>query len=597
MFCGRFWLPRDRAAAVRAVFLECVFLNGREEVAMEEWEKGCNLQVDCRPEYLETGARLYALAGNADRAQEIMVRLFDLHPEWDTSVMMAVFRAYTSSDKVQHHDTAKEIYIQMKERRAAHLTLQDYDAWLVGFLEARSLRHAKQIFRDMIKDGHLATTGSAESIEAVLQRLHMLYRLGTDISRMTSIALDAITILPPAYHGHLFGDWMKSAVVQQAPEAAAQILDMMNKRGYAPETFHFNMLLKALLRTKEDPSVLKAENIGWRMIDGARTAQKSSLKPDSTAEQISKRFGEPRPPTESPSQVPAGDITTFALVMQHHAKKLQWEHVDYLSRQLKASAVMPNATIMNILIDNKCRKGAYAEAWKIYQQLTETDLFPNGATFRHLWKTLRLALGDHATRNDPNLPTPRNLLKETVEWWTKCRSRYDADRFLLGLAASDQGAITALMMHCFSYTQDLAGSLIALHVLRHKFNIFPTDTAAEILQRQIAWVNLARESESARSQYFHSRSNARNTEQIARVYEILLQKRLHRMREAGTYDPDNMTDEQIGDMGLNLLSEFVRVVLKRTYPPEVVEAMIEAAKGVVGVEGMETGDMDAFEVA
>tara|TARA_R110002003_G_scaffold176_3_gene14317 strand:- start:1371 stop:3434 length:2064 start_codon:yes stop_codon:yes gene_type:complete len=594
---------RCGTASQRAEYLECLFLNGREQAALDEWEKGYNeVRADStqrqEPEYLETGAKLYAHAGNADRAREIMGQLFELYPGWDTSVMLTVFRAYTSSDGKIFHDTAKDIYMQLKERKAEDMALQDYDACLVGFLEARSLPHAKQVFRDMIRNGHLATTGTAEDIEEVLKRLHMLYRLGTDISTMTSIALDAITVLPQAYHGHLFGDWMKSAVVQQAPEAAAQILDMMFHRGSSPETFHFNMLLKALLRTKEDPSVLKAENIGWRMIDEARKVHKPNLKPDSTAEQIRKRIVNPRHQgSDDLANVPAANVTTFALIMQHHAKKLQWEHVDYLARQLKESAVTPNATIMNVLIDNKCRQGAYAAAWLIYQQLTDNDVFPNGATFRHLWKTLRLALGDHATRNDPNLPTPRELLKETIEWWTKCRSRYDADRFLLGLAASDHGAITGLIMHCFSYAQDLAGSLVALHVLRQKFDIFPTDKAAEILQRQMAWVDMARESQSERSQHFHSRSNKRNTERIARVYHILLQRRLERMRMAGDYDPESFTDEQIGDLGLNLLSEFVRVVLKRSYPPEVVEAMIDAAKTAVGVEPMSTGDMDAFEVA
>ncbi|KAF2026018.1 hypothetical protein EK21DRAFT_75034 [Setomelanomma holmii] len=590
-------------ASQRAEYLECVFLSGAQEAALDEWEKSlADMKQDpfqqLIPEYFETGARLYALADNPDRARQHMDQLFESNPRWRRTVMLTVLRAHTSSQDDKHRHAAQGIYNQLKERKGSEMNLQDYDACLVGFLEARDLRLAKQVFRDMIKAGYLATTGTEESVEEVLKRLHSLYRLGTDISAMTSIALDSITVLPLAYHAHIFGDWMKSAVTQQAPEAAAQILDMMIQRGHEPETFHFNMLLEALLRTKEDPSILKAENIGWRMIDEARKSNKMDEKMPSTATQISLKFALPRQADSgTPSTVPAADVTTFALVMHHHGKKLQWEHVDYLSRQFRDSAVKPNTTIMNVLIDNKCRQGAYAEAWQIYQKLTKRDVFPNGATFRHLWKTLRLALSDHATRNDPNLPTPRELLKETNEWWTMCRSRYDAERFRIGLAGSDHGAITALIMHCFSYTSDLAGSLVALHVLRHRFDIFPTDKAAEYLQRQMAWVDMARESESKRYEYFHSRSNKRNTERIARVYGILLQRRLDRMRLAEDYDPESMTDEEIGDVGLNLLSEFVRVVLKRSYPPEVVEAMIDAAKAVVGVEGMTTGDMDAFEVA
>ncbi|KAF1840372.1 uncharacterized protein K460DRAFT_371559 [Cucurbitaria berberidis CBS 394.84] len=591
----------------RAQYLESMFLGGEEEQALEKWEADHNPPTDggrqdYKPEHLEAGAKLHALAGNVDRARHIMEELYTRYPDWNLSVMMTVFRAHTSSGMEQHHESAKDMYIEMKEKKGANVSINDYNAWFIGFLEARHLPYAKQLFRDMVQDGHLTTLGTAEQVEEVLKRLHMLYRLGTDISNMTSIALDALSVLPEAYHGHLFGDWMKSAVLHKAPEAAAQILDMMFQRGYNPETFHFNMLLKALLRTKENPNILKAENIGWRMIDEARKSTKKNLPSDSKAEFINKRrIHKIVPVPEASRTVPKANVATFALIMHHHAKNLQWEHVDYLSRQLKETTVEPNATIMNVLMDNKCRQGAYAEAWMIYKTLTEPQkgskgVFPNGASIRCLWKMLRLALGDHITRDDANLPTPRELLEETVTWLVLSRSRYDAERFRTGLAGADHGAITALMMHCFSYVQDLPGSLVALHVLRHKFDIFPTDKAAQILQRQMAWVDMARESESVRSQYSHSRNNKRNNIRIAKVYDTLLNRRLDRMN-LSSEEYAALSDEQIGDVGLDLLSEFVRVVLKRSYPPEVVEAMIQAAKNDIGLPELRTGDMDAFEVA
>lgn len=578
-------------AGQRAQYLEELFLSGKEEQALNEWEEDHDLSSegerhDYKPEHLEVGAKLHALAGNADRARQIMDELFRLYSDWNRnpSVMMAVFRAHTSSGLAKHHDKAKEIYIQMKERMGNTVSLKDYDAWLVGFLEARHLWHAKQVFKDMVKSGHLAVVESAERADEVLKRLHLLYRLGTDISKMTSIALDAISVLPPAYHGYLFGDWMKSAVVQQAPEAAAQILDMMFQRGYNPEVFHFNMLLKALLRTKERPNILKAENIGWSMIDEARKVHDKSL---------SKAVGA--------KKIPVANVTTFAMIMHHHAQNLQWEHVDYLARQLKETAVQPNVTIMNVLMDNKTRQGKHSEAWMIYKRLTEPQdgaegVYPNGATFRCLWKTLRLALSSHETRKDANLPTPRELLKEMVHWWTLCRSRYDASRFRQGLAGADNGAITSLILHCFSYTEDLPGSLVALHILRHKFDIFPTDKSAEILQKQMAWVDMARKSEFEREQFGRSGSYKRSLARIRRVYDILLQRRLDRMA-VSEEEYMKLTQEEIGDMGLNMLSEFVRVMLKRKYLPEIVEMMIEATVREVGVAKLETGDMNAFEVA
>ncbi|KAJ6209408.1 LOW QUALITY PROTEIN: hypothetical protein PSV09DRAFT_1094558 [Bipolaris maydis] len=582
-------MERTMTGGQRAEYLERAFLSGREDYAINAWEQDHISDPEIaihghRPEHLEIGAKLHALFGNVDRSRCIMDELFRLYPDWNISVMMVVFRAHTSSDLQEHHHVAKQIYARMREQKGDACTIEDYDAWLVGFLEARSLTDAKQVFRDMVKGGYLLVSGATGRAESVLRRLHLLYHLGTDISKMTSIALDAISVLPPVYHGHIFGDWMKSAVVEKAPEAAAQILDVMLKRGYQPETFHFNMLLKALIRTKDTPNILKAENIGWRMIDKACKARERHA---SDPQSIGKSFIDHDKVAGTVQDVPAANVTTFALIMQHHAKSLQWEHVEYLTRQLKETTVEPNATIMNVIMDNKCRQGAYSEAWIAFS--------PNGASLRCLWKTLRLALGDHATRNDPALPTPRELLKESIYWRALSRSRYDADRFRMGLAGADKGAITSLIMHCFGYTQDLAGSLIALHVLRHHFSIFPTNKAAQILQKQMAWVDMARESESVRSQYFHSRSNKKNIERVVRVYNILLEQRLARMDlKEGEYE--KLTEEEIGDVGLNLLSEYVRVMLKRNYPPEIVEAMIDAARRAVGVPDLPTGDMDAFEV-
>ena len=560
-------------------------------------------QVDSG-DHLEERVRLLAFSGNVEQSLQALDQLYAQYPAWDTSVMMTVFRAHTKSQAKQHHEIAKDLYIKMKEmkkRNGDRVDRCDYTSWFVGFLEARHLHYAKRVFRDMINDGCLPTTGSVYAVEKVLKKLHMLYKLGTDISTMTSIALDMLLVLPPAYHGHIFGDWMKAAVVYKAPEVAGHILDMMYQRGTQPETFHFNLLLKALLRTEKSPSVLKAENIGWQMIEEARKShQRRRLTPVTMARIINRGAIDTATSKEAIVRTaPAANIDTFALIMLHHAKGSQWEHVEYLCRQLQESSVFPNTTVMNVLIDNKCRQGAYGDAWGIYLTLTQPPegsrgVFPNGATFRHLWKMLRLALSQQVTRDSQDLPSSRTLFREMMSWWKKSRSRHDASRFLQGLAGLDKRAITKLILHCFSYKQDHLGSLVALHALRHYFDIFPTEEAAAILRRQIAWVDLSDASTSVRSQYFYSISNRRNTEIINQLYHVLLQQRMERMGldQDGL---DRLSEEERGEFLLNLLSEFIRVVLKRRHPPEVVEGLIRNAKR--RMRWLPTGDLDAWQVA
>ncbi|KAJ4287972.1 hypothetical protein N0V90_011987 [Kalmusia sp. IMI 367209] len=608
---GKDMFSRERYEAVgqRVQYLDGLFLSGHEEQALKEWEEdheGANNlpRHDYKPEHLQLGARMYALSGNPDRAREVMEELFELYPSWNLSIMKVVFRAHTETISTWHHDLAKGMYLKMKERMGKELTLNDYDSFFVGFLEARHLAHSKMVFRDMIKGKYLGCSSHPKDIEEVLKRLHMLSRLGTNIAKMTSIGLQAITTLPPPYHSHVYRHWMKAAVVKDAPEAAAQILDMMFSRGCQPETVHFNLLLKALMRTKLNHHVSKAEDIAWRMIEEVRKSGAVKSPNGSASDFISKWVHERQhmvPDNEVLRDVPKANVITFALMMQHHADRLQWEHVDYLARQLKENGIQPNAALMNVLMDKACRQGKFSEAWKIYKALTDVPVgargvFPDGASIRCLWKTLRLALGDHATRNDPALPRPRELLAETVQWWKLCRCRHDAESFRVGLAANDHGALSSLMMHCFSYSQDLAGSLVSLHILRKMFDILPSDKALATLQKHAAWVDMHREAPNARYHFYHSGVNKNTIEKLGRVYYILMERRFQRMGITGD-DYAQLNEEEIADIGLNLLSEFVRVIMKRSHAPEVVEIMITEAKREVGVLDMSTGDLDAFNVA
>lgn len=602
--CGRYEPLESRIR-----YLDGLFMYGHEKQALKEWEEdhqGSNnlSRHDYKPEHLELGAKMFAFYGDLDRSRQIMEELFDLYPTYAPSVIKTVFRAHTSSGLVRHHDLAKKMYKDAKEKMGEAMALEDYDAFFLGFLEVRQLINAKMVFRDMIKGRRLAISTTPAEVERVLERLHKLYLLATDISKMTTIGLQAISVLPEAYHSHVFGQWMRSALVTKAPNAAAQLLDMMFNHGFQPRTNHFNQFLKALMQSEDAPNISNAENIGWRMIEEARKATTQRYRRAPASEIISKWTKKTKtllPGEETKREVAKANVTTFAIMIKHHASKMQWEHVDYLTRRLKETDLQPNADLMDILMDIKCRQGKYSEVWKIYKSLTDVPVgtpgvFPNGISIRCLWKTLRLALENPATRDDPGLPRPRELLAETVQWWKLCQARPDADRFLNGLAAEDQGALTTLLIHCFSYTNDMAGSLVSLHVLRKLFGVVLSDKNAEKIQSQAAWVDLSQKSESERANFMHDGTYRKNLEKLGRVYFILLERRNQRL---GIRQDDYamLSDEELDDMALDALSEFIRVVMKRSNSPEMVEAMIDQVKEEAGVPDMSTGDLDAFQVA
>ncbi|KAF2281246.1 uncharacterized protein EI97DRAFT_367437 [Westerdykella ornata] len=581
----------------KAAYLESMFLNGMEQQALKEWEElfaqsTSESEMHFQRGLAETGARMHALAGNLDRAKMIAEKIFDHLPSWDPEVIMVVFRAHTRSKAALHHEQAWDLYLRMKTLLGENFQAIAYNNCFIGFLEARNLQYARQVLGDMVKAGVLANGDSEEHVLEVRRKLHLLNRLTTDIVQATSVALYALTTLPRAYHVHVFADWIKLAAAKKAPEAAAQILDMMFRRGHQPDTVNFNYFLRSLFSTKQKSHELRAENIAWHMVDMASRAASGNGR------------RQPRTSVSDPlllRKIPPANGATYALLIRHHANHSQWEHTDYLIRHMRARQIPQNTETMNVSMDSLCRQGDYNKVWDTYSTLTnppkeQPGVFPNGATFRCLWKTLRLALGDVEHREHSTLPGPRELLAENIRWWNMVRSRYDASRFRAGLAAEDSGALSKLVMHCFSYKKDLPGSLVAMHALRSQFYILPSMEASWILQNQIAWVEASREAKTARARYRMSGLHQRNLKQVGRVQNILFHDRLARMNMSEE-EFASLNDERKADITLDSLSEFIRAVLKRQHAPEDVEAMIDKAKNDIGMPNLPTGDMDAFIVA
>jgi hypothetical protein len=591
-----------RLAGLVAYRLEQKYMAGHQQQALELW-KDHRHQYPEEPEFLDVGARLHALEGFPDRAREIMDTLLALEPDWPESVMLVVFRAYTSSQREQHVEEARRLYEAIKTKVVDNGSIDIYDSCFIGFLEARSLPDAIQVFRDTVKVGHLDYTGSPQQIEQVLRRLTQLHALATDITSLSAVALDAIAVLPVAYHGHIFSDWMKYTYLQDAPQVVAQILDLMIERGYQPEAVHFEFLIRALFRTREPDDVHKAESIGWKMVEEARLASSLADKsaPGTRLLAIKEKLDNPSvlDPDFSVG-VPAANTSTFALLMSHHAGRSQWEHVDFLTRQLREADVAPDCTIMNVLINNKVRKGQFMEAWQIYKALTgdethEGSVFPDGESMRCLWKMLQLASNPSANPRSLELPSPRHLLRETLHWWRLVRQRRDTRRFTQGLFGLTGHESHRLLLHCFNLHQDLAGTLVALHVLRMEFNIFPTKSDQERLRRQIAWVSLHDETDSARRQFSVSDNNAKNSARLKYTYNRIRNRKFKELCAWGGMEFP-MTEADAGDFELEVISEFVRVMMLVNHEPEVVELIIQDAQQAIGVERLPTGDVSAFDL-
>ncbi|KAF2806847.1 uncharacterized protein BDZ99DRAFT_479230 [Mytilinidion resinicola] len=604
-------IGRPPTVAQNIAELEATFMTGEHETAIQRWEEEYNTRTaksahGYKPEYLDLGVRMYALTGNAQRAREVMDELYQAYPGSDPRLMIGVVRAHTRIQYVP--DYIWSLYVRLKDRLGPAMTFEDYDTCFVGFLEGSRVDHAVAVFKDMVSIGCLARSFMRWQVQQTLKRLRAMLNVSKSLEEANMVALSAISVLPRAYHNHIFRRWMMLTVAKNSPESAAQLLELMFERGLNPGALHFNLVIGALLRSGTETNGEKAALMGWKMVEEALNT--SSLQ-DTEFQQFYRMQHKPVPkqtgdldgpliPFFLARPIPMADVTTFAHLIRHHTRNWEWNHIEYLQTALVRLEKPPIAPLLNALMMVDLRRVKYQEVWNRFDSMTHPPLgfprvVPNGGTYRVLWKTLRSALGDHHTWDFESLPQPRQLMAMMVEWWTEHVGWHQTENYLRGLTGPNR-EITGLIQHCFSYTKDVAGALVALHALKTRFGIFPTQQTAEILVKQMAWIDLRSETKEVRYSYKTSGVFIRNVDKISRVYQVLLRRRLEQLEKTGV-NLIEMTKQERGELDLNLLSEFVRVVMVRQHSATEVENMIEEAKKDMGVPNISTGDLNSFEVS
>ena len=591
-------IGRSSTLGRRLAELEAMYISGKKKDALKRWEEEheqtfSGMRDGYKGEHLELGVRLHALSSNIDRARYIMEELFTAYPGWDPRVMIAVLRAHTKSQDHDNRVNAWALYLRLKGHLASKMALADYDTCFIAFLECQQMDHATAVFRDMVLAGHLANNDTLGRDIQVIGRIRAMFLFSNSIKEVNKAALTAISTLPQQYHSSIFRHWMKMIVSKKAVESAAQVIELMFERGLESKASHFDLLLAALFRTRKPALMQKAEDMGWRMIDTkmdhSSTCETAlhhrSRSQGKSGARSSKNENGPPMPFFLKRPMPMASQNTFALLIRHHTNQWQWDYVRDLQEMLTQLEALPNCVLMNSLMYVDLRRGKYEEVWARYQAMTHPPLgikplFPNGATYHYLWKTLRLALGDYQTWGFESLPSPREMMTQMLEWSRQIDKKPTLDRSLIGLTGPRR-EIVSLIMHCFGYTKDLPGALVALHAMKSSFRIFPTYRTAGILFKQMAngHVGLFKD----------------NIVKIEQVYKVILQGRLNRMNHDGSLT-STMTKEQSGELDLNLLSEFIRVVMVRQCPAGEVEALIDKAKQEMGVPDLSTGDLDSFDV-
>ncbi|KAH7060635.1 hypothetical protein B0J12DRAFT_649573 [Macrophomina phaseolina] len=618
----------------RLIHIETLFWKDNKERAIDEWERGYKTKAgrtedSYRPEYLDLGVRMHAVAGNLLRARDLLATLFASHPDWNPRLILYVFDAYVAlPDRPGRHKYAWSLYKRLQELLLDQMTLEDYERCYVGFLKAGSRSRAVEVFQDLLHHGHKVNATIVQSFS----------KLAHNPDQVNEAFLAGILSVSSAVQNKgYYADWINLLTRRGHADAAAQVVELMYERGVAPEDQHLNSLINAWIRIGTPELLQKAETLGLQMV-----VERIS--------QVRRRTGEsdlikngPQEGLKSPQKlflrrtIPPASSHTFELLATIYIKQGNKKKLADLHLWQTQHARLPTTTAaLNAEMAHFLRHGYLPDVWRVFkrevlrrptQDLARTR--PDTGTFMLLWEASRTKprtltrshlyrLGDRTS-----FPPPTIILRHTLSWLSslaaadcKPRNRRPATtntKKLLTQISSSR--LPTLIIRTFAAWTDITGALVALHALASPpLAIPPTQRAIHLIAQAVARAAVGRgrgtRTPRQRREVAASSALAHNLEQVLRALRALLERRLAAEKGGwnaavaeegegeGEEQTENKKKKQKNEIFLDALAELVRAALIRQgVRPREVEGRIAGVKRAIGAEGLRVGDKDAWEVA
>ncbi|KAI9862666.1 MAG: hypothetical protein M1830_006162, partial [Pleopsidium flavum] len=408
---------------------------------------------------------------------------------------------------------------------------------------------------------------------------------------LNNVSLTALTALPRRFQNKFFyGSWLKRLLGMNEIDAAAMVVELMYERGVKPDPKHLNGIIGAWLRIGDAESRNKAERMGWAMIqerlDLVRRRHMEGGNKGMSAELSVKDFEGPQVPAFLQRTVSPATIETFSLLVLYYSRRTKYVQVQHLTKLLAMAEIPPNTYFMNHLLYSELRKQDHVTAWTSFMHIRKSagaDL----ESFACLWDCEKQRVDTSRVHSLGFFPNPRRLFEAMMSWHSKASSRERS------MAREDfTKELYDQIIRCFSLSKDFEGTLVAMHVMRQSFGMYPDqDTARMIalhtsrLQSSELGVRRAR-----RSRMAGSPNSKAAVAKVTKILELLTERRLKALADRGMKFED-LDREQQADEQLYLMSELLRVVMGRiASDASTVGKDIEKAAWDMGVGGITIED-------
>ena len=578
------------------LYIEGLQLDGRQDEAINTWQQlegDVGEDQQAIAEYELLGVRIFASNGDPESAEKIALEYLRPERSEDSRVLIPILNLWAQRGDAIGLKHAWALYLRFKAQVGDSMTMNDYDNIIMSLLRAGKTDLALAVFKDMmltkeqIAQGSLALYAKAASLIGKSQS-----------SAITPEGLNKISWtghipLPRMYQNKFFyAKLLKRLLGMGQVHYAVSVIQLMYERGVRPDSKHLNGIVGAWLRIGTKRAREKAEKMAWAMIykrldfvkrrkhrDPSRTLIMPRTPYIPSVEDITV-FPPPR------SVIPEGTIETFSLLLQHYARRAQYDKVEEIQKCLAMAEISPNSYFINHLLYADLRKGQHRSAWERYERMFQ-DIRPDVDTFACLWDCEKSHLDRPLTKAQDTFPRPRVLMSHMMTW----RSWLKKHEYVM-VRADFRKEIYHRIIRCFALTSDLEGIIVALYSMKEKFGIYPDKATVHIVTISVGRMANGHDQRTIGRVRRGDPQRKARAARIRQIFASMTKQRRIYLTEAGLdplqqqYDPIIQKEER-----LFKLAEFLRAILRSLTADEgAMEARIRLAAAVSGVAGLRMDD-------
>ncbi|KAI5291639.1 hypothetical protein KEM55_008308, partial [Ascosphaera atra] len=259
-------------------YLELLHENGKSEQALGHWRSRQGFldfrdNVECN-RFWHVGLKLLIANNELAEARAIAFKVISKtlseNPKGKeiVRILIPVIIGYAKSTLPQSAEWAWLLYVRVRQTLAEKITMEDYDTLSIGFLRAGRGNEALAVFKDMMVTYKRKECDSVKLYTASIGPLKGVEDLGSiTAADLNKVNLGALTVLPKSLvNKFFFASWIKKLIGMNEVDCAASVVELMFERDVKPDAKHLNGLIGAWLRTGSSKHRIKAETLGWSMI-------------------------------------------------------------------------------------------------------------------------------------------------------------------------------------------------------------------------------------------------------------------------------------------------------------------------------------------